>query len=37
VSTAIWIAILTVLSLIGGGWLLIVTRAIRGLLAREGQ
>jgi hypothetical protein len=37
VSTAIWIAILTALALIGGGWLLIVARAIRGLLAREGQ
>jgi hypothetical protein len=33
VSTAIWIAV----SLPCCGWLLIVTRAIRGLLAREGQ
>lgn len=31
-STAIWVAILTALSLIGCGWLLIVARAIRALL-----
>ena len=38
-STAIWIAILAVIALIGCGWLLIVGRAIRDLMQtpKEGQ